>query len=433
MRTTTTSTTTRIRSSRSAAALLLLGCLLSTSVQSVHAFSPKVFPTRSKVSYSSSSFPSTTRRFATSTSKQRQQQQQQESTTRSSLPMVESPEESIYERIAKVFFDESATDRVIAADDSDDLRRTNAYTSTVSLLRVGLPSLFLAASAKISYTPVAIQLANTINDSGVFAVVAQDASQYIQNILTTSGLMFSILVGQTYYFMYQQQEAIYLALFEEVTIAKSLLEQVALVSQGRQLLYEQILTCIQDYVRHDLTKFNDIEPAEMIASRPCDDPLEEVLYLTSVGEPSLVYQTVRSLRQARAARLGALQRKLPQLQMILLWTLAAIVLFTFPLLGAGVQTIGGYGILQVQSWYLGIIVLAISLTMGVINELRRPGQVGAYNARTVLTVMVAGLEEELDLRLSGKITGPPDLSMEPSIDSDGFFQPEILLEVDQVV
>ena len=112
--------------------------------------------------------------------------------------------------------------------------------------------------------------------------------------------------------MYQQQEAIYLALFDEVTTAKSLLEQVSLVSQGRQSLYERILACVQEYVENDLTKFNDIEPAVLLSSKPMDDPLEEILYLTSVGEPSLVYQTVRSLRQARASRLGALQRKLPQ-------------------------------------------------------------------------------------------------------------------------
>ena len=233
--------------------------------------------------------------------------------------------------------------------------------------------------------------------------------------------MFSILVGQTYYFMYQQQEAIYLALFEEVTISKSLLEQVALVSQGRQQLYDQILECIQTYVETDLTKFNDIEPAILLSARPADDPLEEILYLTSVGEPSLVYQTVRALRQARATRLGALQRKLPQVHMFLLWTLAAIVLFTFPLLGAGVQTIGGMGILNVQGWYLGFIVFGISITMGVVNELRRPSDTGAYNARTVLNVMVAGLNEELDLRMRGVIKGPP---LEPSVDSDGYFLPE---------
>jgi hypothetical protein len=312
-------------------------------------------------------------------------------------------------------------------DDDDAMAtvdETRRYTNTVSLLRVGMPSLLLAVSAKLSYQPVAVGLADAIHDSGVFSVVAQDASQYIQNVLTTSGLMFSILVGQTYYFMYQQQEAIYLALFEEVTCAKSLLEQVALVSQGRQLLYEQILLCVSEYVTHDLTRFNDVEPAELISRRPCDDPLEEILYLTSVGEPSLVYQTVRSLRQARAARLGALQRKLPQIQMILLWTLAGIVLFTFPLLGAGVQTIGGLGILYVQSWYLSFIVFGMSITIGVINELRTPGRVGAYNARTVLNVMVAGLQEELALRLNGTISGPPDLSLEPSIDSDGYLTPE---------
>lgn len=305
-------------------------------------------------------------------------------------------------------------------DYATDFTKTKEFSQSVTLLRVGIPSFFLAASAKIAYPTIATILADLINDSGVFAVVAQDASQYIQNILTTSGLMFSILVGQTYYFMYQQQEAIYLALFEEVTNAKSLLEQVALVSQGRQGLYERILNCIQEYVENDLSKFNDVEPAFLLSARPVDDPLEEILYLTSVGEPSLVYQTVRSLRQARASRLGALQRKLPQIQMLVLWTLALIVLFTFPLLGAGVQTIGGQGILEVQSWYLGFIVLGITLTMGVVNELRQPGITGAYNARSVLNVMVAGLEEELELRLRGEIRGPP-LALEPSVDSDGYF------------
>jgi hypothetical protein len=134
------------------------------------------------------------------------------SSSSSSTPAaVETTEESIYETLAKIFFADANDD----IDIDDDLDRTNKaysyssyYTNTVSLLRVGLPSLFLAASAKISYAPIAIQLANVIHDSGVFAVVAQDASQYIQNILTTSGLMFSILVGQTYYFMYQVSEVI---------------------------------------------------------------------------------------------------------------------------------------------------------------------------------------------------------------------------------
>ena len=61
-------------------------------------------------------------------------------------------------------------------------------------------------------------------------------------------------------------------------MAKSLLEQVALVSQGREKLYGKILKCVQDYVRDDLTKFNDIEPSELISNRPIDDPLEQILF-----------------------------------------------------------------------------------------------------------------------------------------------------------
>eukprot|EP00536_Pseudo-nitzschia_multiseries_P006067 jgi/Psemu1/255080/estExt_Genewise1Plus.C_1250012 len=384
---------------------LTLACICD-SVQSfgTNRIAHRIRPGDAAVVVGRSSSPSTTSRSVSETS----------------LGSSSENELSIWETLAQRIYPD--------ADLTNDFEQTKAYTNAVSLLRVGIPSLFFAASAKIAYPFVAIALANAIDDSGVFAVVSQDASQYIQNILTTSGLTFSILVGQTYYFMYQQQEAIYLALFEEVTMAKSLLEQVALVSQGRERLYEKILACIQDYVRNDLTKFNDIEPSELISNRPVDDPLEQILYLTSVGEPSLVYQTVRSLRQARSSRLGALQRKLPMLQVALLWTLAFIVLFTFPLLGAGSQTIGGLGILEVQSWYLGFLVLGMSVTMGVVEELRRPAQVGAYNAQAVLNVMVRGLDEELEQRLNGKITMasmyPEDWSMDPSVDSDGYLGPE---------
>jgi hypothetical protein len=220
-----------------------------------------------------------------------------------------------------------------------------------------------------------------------------------------------------------------LALFEEVTMAKSLLEQIALVSQGRDGLYEQILLCIHKYVHEDLTKFNSDEPANLLAAKPSEDPLEDILYLTSVGEPSIVYQTVRSLRQARAYRLGALQRKLPDIHMMLLWVLFGIVLFTFPLLGAGAQTIGGMAILRVQSWYLSFIVFGMSLTMGVVYELQRPGERGAYNAQLVLDVMVTGLVEEIDLRLSGDIRIN---AMEgPSVDGDGAFDENKLIYSDK--
>jgi len=53
----------------------------------------------------------------------------------------------------------------------------------------------------------------------------------------------------------------------------------------------------------------------------------------------VVYETVKSLRQARAERCSALQNKLPLLHIYLLRLLIVIVLATFPVCGSGSQAI----------------------------------------------------------------------------------------------
>lgn len=296
---------------------------------------------------------------------------------------------------------EATAQNLVGKDYKTNPVELQKYAQLVTLFRVGLPALAAASAACLSYPYAAMTLAGIIDDPRAFSVIAQDSSQYIQNILTTCGLMFSILTGYSWYFLYMQQESIYLALFEETTAVKTLLEQIALVSEGRKEMYHDILHSIKRYVREDMTQ-SQVEPSILLSSRPVDDPLQDIMYLTSVGEPSIVYQSVRAVRQARAHRLGALQRKLPQIHFILLWTLAAIVLCTFPVLGAGVQTIGGPGILSVQSWYLSFIVFGITMTLGIINELYKPAGDGAYNVVTVLSIMVDGLEEELEGRLADK-------------------------------
>lgn len=295
---------------------------------------------------------------------------------------------------------ESVSKKVVS-DNSVSLLQTDRdkfKVQFITLLRVGVPSIVAGIAACFAFPGLALFLASIMNDAGVFAVLSQDSSQFVQNFLTVSGLLFSILIGQTFAFLYTQQEAIFYALFNEVTEAKSLLEQVALVCQGRSM-YNKVLESMSKYVKNDLKQLQ-ADPAILISSRPVDDPLESIMYLTSVGVPSSVYETVRSLRQARAARLGALQRKLPKVHMILLWILAAIELGSFPLLGAGTQTIGGYNILTVEGCLFGVMTFGIVMTMRVIGELYRPGG-GAYNVDGVLSVMVRGLEEELRDRLAG--------------------------------
>jgi hypothetical protein len=123
-----------------------------------------------------------------------------------------------------------------------------------------------------------------------------------------------------------------------------------------------------------------------------------------------VYETVRSLRQARAQRLGALQRKLPTIHMALLWVLATIELVSFPLLGAGTQTIGGYNVLTVEGVLFGIMTFGIVMTLRVVFELWKP-RGGAYNVDGVLAVMVKGLEEELGIRMEQAASNEKFLKM----------------------
>lgn len=114
-----------------------------------------------------------------------------------------------------------------------------------TLQRILLPSLLASLASTLLFPPLALSLSYLINDAATFAVLSVDSSQFVQNFLTVTGLTFSILVGQTYYFMYQQQESVFNSLFGEVTEAKSLLEQVALACQGREEMYRVCLGAIQ--------------------------------------------------------------------------------------------------------------------------------------------------------------------------------------------
>jgi hypothetical protein len=66
-----------------------------------------------------------------------------------------------------------------------------------TLLRVFIPSLAAGALCTWLFPGLALFLASYMND-GVFTILSQDSSQFVQNFLNVSSLLFSILVGQTY-------------------------------------------------------------------------------------------------------------------------------------------------------------------------------------------------------------------------------------------
>ena len=67
-----------------------------------------------------------------------------------------------------------------------------------TLLRVSIPSVLAGVAATLLFPGLSMGLATLMNDAGVFTVLSTDSSQFVQNFLTVAGLLFSILVGQTY-------------------------------------------------------------------------------------------------------------------------------------------------------------------------------------------------------------------------------------------
>ncbi|CAK9046420.1 unnamed protein product [Durusdinium trenchii] len=159
---------------------------------------------------------------------------------------------------------------------SDGFRFDDALTAQ-TVLRVVLPTVGAVFGGAAIYGPICLWLQDNLDiaDTGrgpILQLLAVDQSQFMQNFLTVNGLLFTILCGNTYTSLYTQQEVLFQALFIEVSEAKSLLEQACLVCQGRPF-YPKVLDSIRDYVSTDLRRL-DVEPAELLANRPMDDPLE---------------------------------------------------------------------------------------------------------------------------------------------------------------
>eukprot|EP00448_Togula_jolla_P020646 CAMPEP_0170581658 /NCGR_PEP_ID=MMETSP0224-20130122/7159_1 /TAXON_ID=285029 /ORGANISM="Togula jolla, Strain CCCM 725" /LENGTH=418 /DNA_ID=CAMNT_0010904813 /DNA_START=1 /DNA_END=1257 /DNA_ORIENTATION=+ len=287
------------------------------------------------------------------------------------------------------------TDVNMAQDDTQSLKqlsrknviKTVQSVAVWSLASMALSFLFFPLLQRVAWA--------LLVGSGGPVPLSDPVMGYVGNFLALVSLLFSILAGGSYAALYSQNEAIFYALFAEVSEAKALMEQVSLVCSGRPF-FRSVLENIQRYVERDLRRL-DRPPAVLVAMKPRDDPLESILYLTSVGVPSVVYETVRTLRQKRGDRLGARQRKLPPVQIALLYVLGMLNLLTFLLFGTCAEGAERH----LCRVLFALLAGAMMMTMRVIHELWNPAG-GAYNVDGVLAVMVRGLEDELQQRLQGR-------------------------------
>ena len=98
---------------------------------------------------------------------------------------------------------------------------TRAKVAQTTLVRVALPTLLSTLLAYVYFDNLSLLIRSTLED-GTIRLVARDEAQFIQNFLTSMGLLFTILAGTAYSALYRQQEDIYEALYSEVSSARSL-------------------------------------------------------------------------------------------------------------------------------------------------------------------------------------------------------------------
>ena len=115
---------------------------------------------------------------------------------------------------------------------AETLRSSEFAAAAATGAKALAPSVGLAILGTIAFGPLAIWLRSFINGEGL-AVLANDEGQYFQNYVNAIDVMFSLLLVNTFAWLYNQQEQLYVSLFAEVSVAKALLEQIAYVSRGR--------------------------------------------------------------------------------------------------------------------------------------------------------------------------------------------------------
>ena len=290
------------------------------------------------------------------------------------------------------------------------LRRVRGSSATARA--VFIPAFAVAVVAFQSFTYLCVETGHFLAALGAATNVGE--SMIVQQTPDVLGIIFSVFASNTFTGLYEQQELAHVAVYAEVSVARALLEQLVLVLGGPReprcraalAAYGRYLADLRldvgDPRRGPAARLHLGAPAPRAAAVAAgegrfEDPLEELLYATSVGLPSPhVYATVKDVRAARSRRLGAVQRKLPGLQFGMLYALGASLLSSF------VITVAGYApgaSLAMEKWGFAVLAFALVTCLRVLEDIWSPTS-GAYSVSRVLDTMLAGLESELEERLA---------------------------------
>ncbi|CAJ1443650.1 unnamed protein product [Effrenium voratum] len=292
------------------------------------------------------------------------------------------------------------------SDESPGTRSKSQGRSAFALILARAAACGVAAAGL--FCPLATSLRSLLATPAQ-EVLKDDMTQFSQNAFAVVLLLLGLLLGETLSMLLQRQDRLYHAIYCEVSEARSLIEQLVLLSGCREGLNQSwspssktLLETVEAYLVEDL---QNLGKSGLLPDRGgAVDPLESMLFVTSVGLPSCICDSVRSIRQARAERLAAAQRRFPLGHQVILSAMAACAMAVFILLAAGLAgfeadsaTKPGH-LLTVLAPLFGLLMSAQVLTASVLTELSNCGGSDLFRAQDVVQQSLSGLLAELRQR-----------------------------------
>jgi hypothetical protein len=100
---------------------------------------------------------------------------------------------------------------------------------TKTAKRIFLPTTIISTIAYVAFAPLAQLTHDVLGRKTAMLIGSSDLAKTVPGVL---GLLFSVVASNTFTALYEQQEAAHLAVYAEVSCARSLLEQLVLVLGG---------------------------------------------------------------------------------------------------------------------------------------------------------------------------------------------------------
>eukprot|EP00929_Paragymnodinium_shiwhaense_P070778 TRINITY_DN35896_c0_g1_i1.p1 TRINITY_DN35896_c0_g1~~TRINITY_DN35896_c0_g1_i1.p1 ORF type:complete len:443 (+),score=94.92 TRINITY_DN35896_c0_g1_i1:91-1419(+) len=287
-----------------------------------------------------------------------------------------------------------------------------------------LPSSVAGLAGAVSLIPLAAAVRALMSESTQM-ILKDDVTQYTQNAFTVVGLLFTLLLAETLSMMVSRQQNLFNAIFAEISEAQALIEQITLLCSGRYAgssSVEEVAGSQMSFLLDDLESylekdFGNLGETPLLPSPESQgstaDLLERLLFATSVGVPSSICSSVMALRNARAQRLAAAQRRFPPGHYTILYFFGFLVLLMFIILSAGTASFeqAGQAAYIGHIWWLhaplfGLLVGTIALSVLLIQALSDPGRKiseSIFGPQLVAQEAIRGLTQEFKSRQEARV------------------------------